>query len=1081
MPTPIETLKKIEYQNIEQFLIDINRNFAVVENSPLYKGIPGDDTIGTPGLKGVRGIKFLFVNLTKFQEQFPGELSGSSQIDINYINTKLLVFENKQKLLTALGITEFVDKDIIVLTNTIMVNYDYIENKFTNTGIAFNEQANLLNNVQQQIETYVEYYVTHNQTINNLSNIFESYVTYAKNYTDTNNVFITSSLTQSSVFSPFIPGYNSNIGILMNDHKYFGFSESQFPKNNNGTIVFGSMKKYYDLLMSTISTDQNETLTSDYAPGVNNIPAAVFLQDTENAGILIGYKGRPNLKRFADIYKNDLHELVIKSDAGINASEYSKLILHKDYLKFDKIVLFGNDLEVSRDTKLYQDIQNEFIKTGKFTEGASINNSFNTDIVEFGKQGFGNNVRQSIVKNIADIEMYKYYIDNVLVTTSTGQVSKAYSLEKTVLQNSDVANLNLITELVNSPNKILTSYYFGYLARKINAVSSFTTNNYWRKNQFNTGDISSLWLSQELRVDGNINLSGLIQTDIINSRTTITGNRASINSLDIFLNEFKGKVLITDANGFLSKNYSLETNVLTANELINGQQLNIFNELDTKIISTKYYAHLAKKINNITTDLFGNYWKKSQYNTFEIPNLYLSDDLIVRGNVIFKPNNNLEVFKVNKATNEVSIGTSTSPTKLSSNIINLQQYLSKVLVTGPTGDLLNSYFIEPNNHNNLELSENTQLSDNIGIVNDFGIAKSTHIRFLNKKINQLINWVTNKYWSKLQFPTGIIPDLKTNTSLTTDGIFTAGESTNPNISTNGNNSNFGKTGGTTTIKGADILIENIPNAVIITDMNGKVLPNYSIEYGLPNSGPIFGVQTDGAIYSDFWDKASQPQNFNNTPFSPFKILSSTHFEHLVRHLKAVRTLLFDRPTYTEVNSMLSGGIPQGTIIMWSNTFGPHDASKFTICDGRVIPGSSGLLAPNMIDKFLKGSLNPNVIGGNINHLKLLDDINMPIHSHDTYISNGGAHDHLLTVSTPNTTAPLGGISVGLPYIFNNVRSGTNSQNYTLSGSSSLPDIAKSSYNTGHSHIATVSAAGHLNPTPLNIEPHSYSIIFLIKN
>lgn len=1060
MPTPIETLKKIEYQNIEQFLLDINRNFAVVENSPLYKGIPGNDTVGTPGLKGVRGIKFLFVNLIKFQEQFPGELSGSSQIDINYINTKLLVFENKQKLLLALNITEFVDKDIIVLTNTIMLNYDYIENKFSNTGIAFNEQANLLNNVQQQIENYVEYYVTHNQTINNLSNIFESYITYAKNYTDTNNVFITSSLTQSSVFSPFISGYNSNIGILMNNHKYFGFSETQFPKNNNGTIVFGSMKKYYDLLMSTISTDQNETLTSDYAPGVNNIPTAIFLQDTENAGMLIGYKGRPNLKRFANIYKNDLHELIIKSDAGINASEFSKLIIHKDYLKFDKIVLFGNDLEVSRDTKLYQDIQNEFIKTGKFTEGASINNSFNTDIVEFGKKGFGNNLRQTLVKNIADWEMYKYYIDNVLITTSTGQLSKAYSLEKTIPQNSDVANLNLITELINSPNKILTSYYFGYLARKINAVSSFTTNNYWRKNQFNTGDIASLWLSQDLKVNGNINLSGLIQTDIFNSRTTITGNRTSINSLDIFLDAFKNKVLITDTNGFLSKNYSLETNTLTANELINGQQLIIFNELDTKIISTKYYAHLAKKINNITTDLSGNYWKKSQYNTFEIPNLYLSDDLIVRGNVIFKPNNNLEVLKVNKTTNEVSIGNPTSPIKLSSNIINLQQYLSKVLVTGPTGDLLNSYFIEQNNHNNLELPENTQLSDNIGIINDFGIAKSTHIRFLNRKINQLINWVTNKYWSKLQFSTGIIPSLRTNTSLSTDGSFMVGELTNPNINTNGNITDLGKTGGETTIKGQNITIQNILNKVLVTDSNGKILNNYEIEQNLPGStNGVTGYDSQN-IFNDLWTKSVNP-DFTSVPLSPTNIITSKYFNYLINNFKAVRTLLFDRPTYSEVNNMLSSGIPQGTIIMWSNTFGPHDASKFTICDGRVIPGSNGLLAPNMIDKFLKGSLTPNVIGGNTNHLKLLLDANMPQHSHNVNISTDGAHTH----TTP---------------VYNRHQETTRSGSGTSGVHSTTTNVTSSQHN-GHTHIATVSTAGNLNPTPVNIEPHSYSIIFLIKN
>ena len=50
----IESLKKIQYETLEQFVEDLNRNFAIVENSPLYKGVPGKE--GDPGDPGNRGI-----------------------------------------------------------------------------------------------------------------------------------------------------------------------------------------------------------------------------------------------------------------------------------------------------------------------------------------------------------------------------------------------------------------------------------------------------------------------------------------------------------------------------------------------------------------------------------------------------------------------------------------------------------------------------------------------------------------------------------------------------------------------------------------------------------------------------------------------------------------------------------------------------------------------------------------------------------------------------------------------------------------------------------------------------------------
>ena len=60
---PMTTLHKIAYKNLNDFLELINANFAMIQNSPLYKGIRGDD--GDPGVRGLRGIRgsiFIFLD-----------------------------------------------------------------------------------------------------------------------------------------------------------------------------------------------------------------------------------------------------------------------------------------------------------------------------------------------------------------------------------------------------------------------------------------------------------------------------------------------------------------------------------------------------------------------------------------------------------------------------------------------------------------------------------------------------------------------------------------------------------------------------------------------------------------------------------------------------------------------------------------------------------------------------------------------------------------------------------------------------------------------------------------------------------
>ena len=379
MPSIIETLKNITYTNLEQFVEDLNANFAIIQNSPLYKGVPGKPAQAIQGLRGIRGNQFLFVNYQNFNLQFPGDLTNASQININYLNSKLSQFENKQKLLSALGVIELVNNDVIVLTNSIMLSYSDSTNTFVDTLLAFNQQANLISSIETQIENYVQLYVSQNQTIQNLVNIFESYDSYAKNVPDNDNGNLSNIQTTSSIFAPYVLGTDNINGIKQTNHKYFGFADNLFPETNNGTLVIGSMRKYTEMLMETISLISVQPLSSDYAPGINNIPSIVFLQDSENNGIMFGLKSKLNLSTFGSIYKDSAGNIVIKSDAGVLDSEFSKLLINRTNLSYSKPVFFGNNLQVGNDLAIIGNINHTFLRTGSY-----IASNTNPKLIEVG-------------------------------------------------------------------------------------------------------------------------------------------------------------------------------------------------------------------------------------------------------------------------------------------------------------------------------------------------------------------------------------------------------------------------------------------------------------------------------------------------------------------------------------------------------------------------------------------------------------------------------------------------------------------------------------------------------------------------
>lgn len=1006
MPTNIETLKKLIYTNLEDLLQDLNRNFAVIASSPLYKGIPGEPGESAIGEKGTRGSKFIFVNLLGFQEAFENEIIAGSNINLSYINSKLFSFESKQLLLTALNVTELVDKDIIVLTNSAMLTYDFETDKFIDSGVAFNEQTNLLTNIEKKIEDYIALYFKNNQTIDS-TDIFGGFASYAKNFADNNNTQITTALTPSSIYAPYIPGFNNTNGIALNNHKYFGFNDNVFPRDNNGTIVFGSIKKYYELLQQTILTDGKESLSSDYSPGVGNIPSSVFLQDTYNNGLMFGYKNKTNLKRFASIFKNEIDELIIKSDSGKNESESSSIVLHRDYLKYAKLAQFGNDVEISRDLKSFGDLLNKGIRTGKYTDGANFGNSYNSKVTEIGLSG-----TESLTKLVSEYIECKTYLDNVLVTNEQGRVVKNFKIEKTILNENEIPDLTRVVTRPSNTNNLITSNYIDFALRKINAISTYIENNYWRKDQFGTTSIQDLSLGNNLSVRNSFNLSQILTgVNILGDRyLTINANEVTDNSEFKRYTNFKNVVFVTNSSGALVKSYSIEKSNLDYTELNDFVKLNIFSESPESLLSSKYYGHLAKKINAIIDELVTKYYSRANFLDFSIETLNLNDSLEVRGSVVIS-----DVFSFNKLTKDLRLGTDTSNIRLKTSNIFFNKFIGKVLVTDNDGKLMNVYAIENSNYPEEQVLGDAVISD---ILNSqTRIVRSSHLSFISRKINSLIDWIKNTYWNKAHFDAGTIPNLKLSNDLTVNGDVIIGELINPNISTSGGNTTIGKIASYLKLVGNTINFDGRRNKVIVTNTNGDVRNDIELETLVPNHVNVVD------ILNNYW--LDETQAFDNVANSANKILTSNFFSYITNTFLVIRTLLFNRPTYTELDTALQAKIIgfKGEV-RWIRdldyTFMSNfDSSgkglpnkkfaKFAICNGNY--GTDNMAGRSFIGPGLCVDTNgtPNIYyegtkGGELSHVLTVDE--MPSHTHKIQTTQSA------NSSKPNVDPMRGSITGG---------------------------------------------------------------------
>ncbi len=326
------TLKKMAFENIEQFMNDLNNQFAIIQNSPLFKGIPGESIIGEMGPPGERGSRLFFVEpkMSEFLSNFD-YVTSEKDVNIEFFNINLDNFEQNKKLLKIFKIDYFVDGDIIVMPDSLMGIFNDSLNALIDSGIYFNEEEGILKTLGDKVAKILA------EQLEQLGlGVFKTYKSLGKNYADNSNTNISNAMTQYTAFSPYIPKYNPKTGIELTNHTFYGYSkEFEFD-----TTIFGSIKEYYQMLHKTIINEITQNFNSEYVPGKNNIPKMIMIQNDFNNGFYFGNRDE-KLSTFASLYKNNKQHVVLKSHSSPLVNEYSYFEMGIKEFYYNKVMRVG--------------------------------------------------------------------------------------------------------------------------------------------------------------------------------------------------------------------------------------------------------------------------------------------------------------------------------------------------------------------------------------------------------------------------------------------------------------------------------------------------------------------------------------------------------------------------------------------------------------------------------------------------------------------------------------------------------------------------------------------------------------------
>jgi hypothetical protein len=749
MATNYQTLIKLNWENQAKLIDDLNRNFAIIENSPLYKGVPGEPgTKGDTGTSGVRGSRFFFVRIDDFIIKFPDQPYTNKNFTIDVFNSLIVQNETLNKVKEIFGLDpitpdgNFVEGDIVVLPDTLMIRYQSTTLQFVDTGVSFNILTSWEQTLFEKIQNEVADQLERDERLNSLQNVFKCYYAWAKWFSDdSSNVQPTNQVGLETVFYPDIPGVVKQEGILMKggeEVRIVTFNLDEIGDSYQQETVIGDPRKYVSLLNSTLGYD-GRGYSSFYAPGYQRLPSLLVLQNDGNTGIMVGNKNDNDYYRYSHIFHgiNNISSiatdaLLLKSHTSPSMLEYSELVIAAHAMAYEKYVHFGHDLRLDRNLRMPYFIDKKDVEAD-VTSRDSNAGLFDTGHIKTGR--FTTNPLKTGSTSIhdywtGDASLYRPFWngtgDQVESATRTEVFDAIYGVT-----NDSMQSVNKGLMKVTYKDVMFTQYP-------------------------KTQDIGLVLVVDEE--------TGLIQKDYFIDATVLSKLG------DTIIEQYDTSKLLEITN--FSPYYSITDPTqreLAKNAFASSDNINI----------------LAAAINT-NAHWFINYWRKDEWDKFVIPTLNLNTSLSVRQDVLLGDESDtyMQFFKNNRTSLTTNIGYEGNDSagvsratihNVNTTTVNLPYYKTLVLVTDGNGKIIKTYKIEtvdvPSTAYTVAGMQAQLNADATQMpYSSTNVVTSNYINWILILIDNLKQTLDDLYWRKDQYDTAEIPALTVSGALNSMGI-----------------------------------------------------------------------------------------------------------------------------------------------------------------------------------------------------------------------------------------------------------------------------------------------------------------------
>ena len=452
----MQTLQKVEFDNLATFLATINNNFAIIQNSPLFKGVPGEQgEQGETGSQGDRGTKILPVVFDKFVEVFP-ELQGQyvSALSPDFINSKLLNDDesntNFNLICDALGLDgdSLIDGDMLLFATDLMIYaYEASTNQLVETGIKFATDINIQETINTLIENSMQEYL---EQLNSIKVYLKQYTTIASN----DGATAAPTVSNATTYFPYIPIGNmprqldvTNQDVLAIKHKYFGIDDSETSQANDYyndssfgvTTVLGSIRQYVKILRN--GTNQN--LSGNIINPTNNrMPSLVVMQNNYESGLLIGHKNAENMSQYTLMYRDSAGSFHIKREHKWNLSQQvTELVLGAGFVSCNSNFKLTDHANMISDFLTSNYLQST-VDFGYSTTNSKI--TFKSRVLNFAQFTGGRIMETDNHKNLATNKRFDVAFENTLNASNYQQKLNQYFGYNTTGTLTDTEAINLI-------------------------------------------------------------------------------------------------------------------------------------------------------------------------------------------------------------------------------------------------------------------------------------------------------------------------------------------------------------------------------------------------------------------------------------------------------------------------------------------------------------------------------------------------------------------------------------------------------------------------------------------------------------